>query len=479
MVIATRTGLGGGAPAACPAQVRRPPALSGCLVLDRFPVLVCFVDEALTIRYANGRLGDVTGLTTDEIVGRPALDRVHAGDREQVRAQLVAAAGSPGTIWPATFRYRTSQGWRLASSQAVAYPESPWGAGILALIEGHDLDPDDELTAPALRGWEGALLFGPDGDVWVTGSAFREAAGLPRHTQRRTLLDLFPDPAPIHRALAGEHLVQELVTWPRADGQPALEIELRSTLPPGAAEDLVIVHVRNVTRERSLVRELGQALLAAQDLEEDRRLYLAWAAHELRSPLGAVVALGEVMQEGNLGNRDIGRLAGQIVENAHESLRIIDELLAGEQVDESHPRELAAEVGTCAREVAAAARDRVQPGVAVEVAVARPALRVPMAPTALRSVLSRLVENAIAHTPAGRIVVRVDGPGDGRVVVQVTDTGTGFDAAAPRRAGSHRTTHGLGMWVADTLVRRAGGSLEVESEPGAGTRASVTLPEHR
>lgn len=468
----------GGAATPCPAQVRGNATSPSCLVLDRLPVSTCFVDHTLRVQYVNRRLGEVTGETSDEILGTPVLDRVHPGDRARVRAHLLGAGRSPGTIWPATFRYRAAHAWHLASSQAVAYPESPWGEGILCLIESHDVAADDPGPAPGPAGWEGALIFGPGDDVWVTGSALREATGLPRELPRRRLLDLFPDPVPLERALAGEPVAEEVLTWEPDGGRAPVQVELTTGRVPGAAEDVVVVRVRDVTRERSLLSELTDALRVAEEMEEDRRLRLAWAAHELRSPLGAVMALGQLIHEGNLGDHDLGMLAGRIVENARQSLRVLDELLDGGPADEPGAG-AGADVAACARAVVAAVQADVRPGVAVEVDVAEPAPRVAMTAHALRSVLRRLVENAAAHTAAGRITVTAEAGAGGHVAVEVADTGTGFAASPRHRTPARPGAHGLGLWVAETLVRRAGGELRIDSAPGAGTRVSALLPAAR
>ncbi|WP_448631159.1 sensor histidine kinase [Cellulomonas soli] len=104
----------------------------------------------------------------------------------------------------------------------------------------------------------------------------------------------------------------------------------------------------------------------------------------------------------------------------------------------------------------------------------------------LRQVLANLLSNARVHTPAGTTVTvrpRRDG---NRVVLEVGDDGPGIppalrdrlfqrftrgDASRNRAAGST----GLGLAIAHAVVSAHGGTLEVDSRPGA-TTFTVTLP---
>jgi two-component system heavy metal sensor histidine kinase CusS len=118
------------------------------------------------------------------------------------------------------------------------------------------------------------------------------------------------------------------------------------------------------------------------------------------------------------------------------------------------------------------------------------------APEQLRSQLDRtlfkravgnLVQNSLAHTPGGGEVQIAASNGAGQVVVSVSDTGTGIPAAdLPRvfdrfyRADPARTRNkggcGLGLPIVQSIARLHGGTVEIASKLGQGTRVTVTLP---
>lgn len=87
----------------------------------------------------------------------------------------------------------------------------------------------------------------------------------------------------------------------------------------------------------------------------------------------------------------------------------------------------------------------------------------------LLSIAREALSNAARHAAATKVVLEM-GSREGEIQLEITDNGTGFDAAAPRESGHH----GLG-----NMRRRAealGGRLLVESERGSGTRIIVALP---
>jgi signal transduction histidine kinase len=96
--------------------------------------------------------------------------------------------------------------------------------------------------------------------------------------------------------------------------------------------------------------------------------------------------------------------------------------------------------------------------------------------------LVNLVENALhAVGEAGQIVLRLRTPENGRVIVEVEDSGRGLDAETRSRAfepffSTKATGSGLGLALVKKIAEDHGGGVSLASEPGANTKATLWLP---
>jgi signal transduction histidine kinase len=96
-------------------------------------------------------------------------------------------------------------------------------------------------------------------------------------------------------------------------------------------------------------------------------------------------------------------------------------------------------------------------------------------------IVSNLLANAIHWTPAGgRVELRLARSG-GNVTVAVSDTGPGIGPEEQERIfrpfwSGHGGGTGLGLTIASELASALGGGLELESEPGRGSRFVLRLP---
>jgi two-component system cell cycle sensor histidine kinase PleC len=112
-------------------------------------------------------------------------------------------------------------------------------------------------------------------------------------------------------------------------------------------------------------------------------------------------------------------------------------------------------------------------------------------PAKLTQILVNLLSNAVKFTPpGGQVRLRVGQRAHRGITFQVEDTGVGMSpdqipiALAPFGQISNSLTRrhdgvGLGLPLTKRLVELHGGTMELDSEPGKGTTASVHLPEAR
>jgi signal transduction histidine kinase len=221
-----------------------------------------------------------------------------------------------------------------------------------------------------------------------------------------------------------------------------------------------------------------------EQLFDARRELVAWASHDLRTPLANMQALLEALEDGLVRPEDylpalreqVRALAG-LVDDLFELARID----AGALTLELHVSPLAGVIQSCLRGVEAEARLR---GIGLESTV-DDSVTARFAPETVERVLLNLLTNALRHTPTdGAVAVRVR-PLPHEVEVTVEDNGEGLDEEARQRmferfwrsdrARSSRGA-GLGLAIARGLVEAHGGRIWAEERPGGGARVSFTLP---
>jgi signal transduction histidine kinase len=211
-----------------------------------------------------------------------------------------------------------------------------------------------------------------------------------------------------------------------------------------------------------------------EELFDARRRLVAWASHDLRTPIASLQAMVEAIEDGLAtpddylpSMREQVRALGMLVDDLFELARIDAGALTLELEDAS----LAGLVESTVRGLQPQATVR---QIKLESRMPGDGLRVRCAPDKVERVLYNLLTNALRHTPSDGSVAVLARPQERDVVVTVEDTGEGLRSgeAAPRE----RDGAGLGLAIARGLVEAQGGRIWAENRPGGGARISFTLP---
>lgn len=242
---------------------------------------------------------------------------------------------------------------------------------------------------------------------------------------------------------------------------------------------------------RDEIAELGRSFnRMAEELQgsEDRQRRLVGdVAHELRTPLANLRGYLEALRDGVL------EPSTELLTSLHEEVllqqRIVDDLQdlalaeAGALTYHRTGVDVAELLETCLVAHRPAATNA---GIALAVEASATA-HVHADPDRLRQALGNLITNAVRATPSGGAIALRLACTDGRVAIEVADTGSGiseehlphvfdrFWRADPAR-GRATGGSGLGLTIARQIVRDHGGEMTVTSDPGAGTTFVITLP---
>jgi signal transduction histidine kinase len=248
---------------------------------------------------------------------------------------------------------------------------------------------------------------------------------------------------------------------------------------------LAFVSLRQRYGELSVEHARAQDALRRRDRLAAMGELASTVAHEVRNPLNAIAMSAqrlarEYPKPDNASDRDeLDDLLGVIQRESARINQTVQQFL-----DYARPRSLnrqrvaiAPWLDEIARTLAAFAAVR---GVQI-VAHAPATLEAAIDPAQLREAVDNLLRNAVEASPQGRVVTVDARPDGGGVAITIADQGAGIAAEAlPRIFDLYFTTKpegtGIGLAVAQQIVSSHGGTIEVDSAPGRGTRMGIRLP---
>ncbi|WP_372421561.1 ATP-binding protein [Salinarimonas chemoclinalis] len=247
---------------------------------------------------------------------------------------------------------------------------------------------------------------------------------------------------------------------------------------------------REITERVSSEAALAEARARAEAASEAKSRFLATVSHEFRTPLGGILGMADLILDTRCDPEQT-TYAQAIKTSGAALLSLIDEILdfsrieAGKLTLAPAPFDLAG----CVEGVVELLAPRAQ-GKGIEIAgycAADLPARLVGDEARIRQILVNLAGNAVKFTDTGGVGVEAVPEAGGGIVLRVSDTGPGI---APERIpalfeefeqgdGSAARRHpgtGLGLAITQRLVAGMGGTIAVESAPGAGARFTVTLP---
>jgi signal transduction histidine kinase/CheY-like chemotaxis protein len=266
--------------------------------------------------------------------------------------------------------------------------------------------------------------------------------------------------------------------------------------------DLIFGVARDVTERLRDEAEMAAARRAAEAANQAKSDFLANMSHEIRTPLNGVIGIAATLSDTPLTPVqremvDLIRCSGATLERLVSDILDVSKIEAGQMTIETGVFDLDAAIDGPLDVTRLRAEDkglafRVERGDDVRGTFLGDSVRI-------GQVLGNLLSNALKFTDQGEIVARidveaVDGPTDGqadaRLLLEVEDTGVGFDAAQGEmifqrfsQADSTITRRfggtGLGLSISKTLVEMMGGEISARSRPGNGSLFRVVLPLER
>jgi two-component system phosphate regulon sensor histidine kinase PhoR len=253
----------------------------------------------------------------------------------------------------------------------------------------------------------------------------------------------------------------------------------------------LLVHATRIPGEPSCILVVLFDVTDLRRLEIVRKDFVANVSHELRTPIAAVMSAVETLQTVSSSDPAAAKSFVDIIDrNAHRLGDLVQDLLDLSRIEAREFR-LAKEGIDLAGVVARTMELHAERATAkrMRISLEFPPHLPPMCgdATAMERVLSNLIDNAIKYCPEGAAVVVSAEDLSGKMRVTVSDDGQGiepqhlprlferFYRCDPGRSRAMGGT-GLGLSIVKHLVEAMGGTVQVESTPGHGSRFSFTIP---
>jgi signal transduction histidine kinase/HPt (histidine-containing phosphotransfer) domain-containing protein len=250
--------------------------------------------------------------------------------------------------------------------------------------------------------------------------------------------------------------------------------------------------IKIINMEDDLKQTAGQLEEAREEVQEATKVkstFFSHMSHEIRTPMNAITGMGELLQNENLEERQMGYV-NDIVTSAKSLLEIINDILDYSKIEsgtltlyqvdynfnafinqlESMFSFIAKNKGLEFRFT----RENNLPG-----ALHGDEFR-------LRQILTNIIGNAIKFTDKGYVSVNVS-VSNGMIIFAVEDSGIGireeeqpklFNALENAERSMNRNVigTGLGLAISKSFVEMMGGSITLESEYGKGTTFYISIP---
>ena len=447
----------------------------------------------------NERFTALLGWTADEAIGRTASELgvwQRAADRERL-LQLLELQGMVHDM-PAQFGTKSGGAVTLSVSAARFHVDG----GDYLVVVGRDMSAIEAARLEreailqhasvgmaftrdrrfvhvnsafeSMFGWSNGELAGQPGSVvWPSAEAYAEVSRLA---------------GPLLAAGKPFEVERELR---RRDGSLFWGRMLARVVDPNDPSGGGTIWVgEDVTERRRAAAALAAARDAAEAANRAKSAFLANTSHEIRTPLNALLGLARLAREPGVDPTRRTRYLDQIVDSAQSLAAVISDILdiskieAGKLDMETVPFALHDLVHSTVHgfEVLSAAAGL---GLTLEIEPDVPPV-VRGDPLRVRQILANYLGNALKFTDHGSVSVRLGCDG-ADIVLRVTDTGPGIDAATQARLflpfsqADDSTTRrhggtGLGLSICRELAELMGGEVGVDSAPGRGSSFWTRLP---
>lgn len=487
-------------------------------IIDSVSDIIFELNAEGDILFLNDTWPRITGFETEQCMHRNLFDMLHPQDQEEQKTAFRQLVIGKRPAYRSFTRLRTSNGVYHAAELAMSMLRQDETRQLRVVGTITDVE-DRRRTERALTEAEkkyrtivenaagGIYQVTPEGHFLSVNPAYARILGYdsPEHVMKHVrnaheqLYRMPRERARFIRELEQKGMVQgfeaEMLTrqgtyiWVNENARAVRDDDGHILYYEGSLE--------NISQRKEAELKMTDAMLQSDLASRAKSEFLANMSHELRTPLNAIIGFSEIIRNevyGKIEQRQYWEYAKDIHESGKQLLRIINDILdvsridAGERQLNESTIDMKNLVQSCLDFVGAKV---VEAQLSINNVTLNHVPDLVGEELAVKQCLLNILSNALKFTQAGgSITISDEVDSDGRLRLSVTDTGIGLDDDEIEKALSpfgqvetalSRATSGagLGLTLVTSLMRLHGGHLELVSQKGIGTTATLVFPRKR
>ena len=346
-------------------------------------------------------------------------------------------------------------------------------------------DEDFSLRAILASMVEGVLIADGNLQIRLVNERLQQMFSLPKCPMHRTVMEVFRN-----------HLVHQVIRQSLNTGEPQ-SAELQAEIRDGDQFQLKHFQITSVRLRPRELESMNRALVIFHDvsqirsLEAVRKEFVANVSHELRTPLSIITGYLETLIDGGGDQETNLRFLRTMHKHAERLNLLIEDLLSLSQLESRkvslrfEPVDLSESVHRVLEQLDSRVRES---GAGVTATIPKHLPLIEADAFRIEQALYNLLDNALKHSAKSGARVSVDACSDATaVVVRISDDGVGIPLSdQPHIFERFYRVHkdrsrdaggtGLGLSIVKHTVQAHGGSVAVQSSPGAGATFVMSLP---
>jgi two-component system phosphate regulon sensor histidine kinase PhoR len=346
-------------------------------------------------------------------------------------------------------------------------------------------DEDFSLRAILASMVEGVLIADGNLQIRLVNERLQQMFSLPKSPMDRTVMEVFRN-----------HLVHQVIRQSLNTGEPQ-SAELQAEIRDGDQFQLKHFQITSVRLRPRELESMNRALVIFHDvsqirsLEAVRKEFVANVSHELRTPLSIITGYLETLIDGGGDQETNLRFLRTMHKHAERLNLLIEDLLSLSQLESRkislrfEPIDLSESIHRVLEQLDSRVRES---GAGVTVTIPKHLPLIEADAFRIEQALYNLLDNALKHSGKSGARVSVDACSDATaVVVRICDDGVGIPLSdQPHIFERFYRVHkdrsrdaggtGLGLSIVKHTVQAHGGSVAVQSSPGAGATFVMSLP---